>query len=136
MSSPSRECALPADLDSNFSNRSLLGARAQRSRRREIVILAWYLRRSLKRLRAEIHATVGTNELHERLTQVFRDVFADDALMLEPDTSASQVPGWDSLAHLRLMLTIEKTFRVKFTATEIGQLKNVGDLEKLLASKS
>ena len=35
-----------------------------------------------------------------------------------------------------LMLTIEKTFRVKFTATEIGQLKNVGDLEKLLASKS
>jgi acyl carrier protein len=79
---------------------------------------------------------VGTNELHERLTQVFRDVFADDALMLEPDTSASQVPGWDSLAHLRLMLTIEKTFRVKFTATEIGQLKNVGDLEKLLASKS
>lgn len=79
---------------------------------------------------------MGTNELHERLTQVFRDVFADDALMLEPDTSASQVPGWDSLAHLRLMLTIEKTFRVKFTATEIGQLKNVGDLEKLLASKS
>lgn len=79
---------------------------------------------------------MGTNELHERLTQVFRDVFADDELTLGPDTSASHVPGWDSLAHLRLMLTIEKTFRVKFTATEIGQLKNVGDLEKLLASKS
>lgn len=75
-------------------------------------------------------------ELRQRLTEVFRDVLDDDHLILAPDVTARQVPGWDSLSHLRLMLTIEKTFRIKFTASEIGHLKNVGELEKLIAAKT
>jgi acyl carrier protein len=45
------------------------------------------------------------------------------------------VAEWDSLSHVRLMLTIEKVFRVKFTASQVGSLKNVGELMDLLQSK-
>jgi acyl carrier protein len=74
-------------------------------------------------------------EIQERLTAIFRVVFDDDRLVLTPGLSADDVDGWDSLSHLRLMLSIEKGFKVKFTAAEVGKLKNVGDLQSLLASK-
>jgi acyl carrier protein len=42
------------------------------------------------------------------------------------------VDGWDSLTHIRLMLTVEKAFKIKFSTSEIGQLENVGDLVALI----
>lgn len=69
--------------------------------------------------------------IYATLTQVFRDVF-DDEFELRPDLSAADVDGWDSLTHIRLMLTAEKAFRVKFSTSEIGSLKNVGDLVRLI----
>jgi acyl carrier protein len=74
-------------------------------------------------------------DIQDRLTTIFRNVFDDDGLVLTPELTASDVDGWDSLSHLRLMLSVEKAFRVKFTAAEVGRLKNVGELESLLASK-
>ena len=47
---------------------------------------------------------------------------------LTPELSAKDVDGWDSLTHIRLMLTIEKAFKIKFSTSEIGKLENVGDL--------
>jgi acyl carrier protein len=49
--------------------------------------------------------------------------------------TADDVSEWDSLSHVRLMLTIERVFRIKFTASQVGNLKNVGDLMDLLQSK-
>jgi acyl carrier protein len=74
-------------------------------------------------------------EIQDRLTAIFRNVFDDDDLVLRPDLTANEVDGWDSLSHLRLMLSVEKAFKVKFTAAEVGRLKNVGELESLLAAK-
>lgn len=74
-------------------------------------------------------------DLQDRLTAIFRNVFDDEEIVLAPDLTAADVDGWDSLSHLRLMLNVEKAFKVKFTAAEVGRLKNVGDLESLLASK-
>jgi len=45
------------------------------------------------------------------------------------------VDGWDSLAHIRLMLTVERTFKVKFSTPEIGKLANVGGLVALIETK-
>jgi acyl carrier protein len=42
------------------------------------------------------------------------------------------VDGWDSLTHIRLMLTVEKAFNIKFSVSEIGKLENVGDLVTLI----
>jgi acyl carrier protein len=74
--------------------------------------------------------------IYARLTQVFRDVFDDDTIEPHPRLTAKEVDGWDSLAHIRLMLTVEKAFNVKFSASEIGKLENVGDLVALIQARS
>jgi acyl carrier protein len=76
-----------------------------------------------------------TGEIEHSLTQIFRDVFDDDTIVLRPDLSAKDVEGWDSLTHIRLLLTIERQFHIKFTVTEVGELKNVGGLTDLIQAK-
>jgi acyl carrier protein len=77
-----------------------------------------------------------TKEIYERLTDIFRDIFDDDALIVRPDLTADAVDGWDSLSHIRLLLTIEKAFKIKFSAAEIGKLRNVGELVAIIAGKT
>ena len=70
---------------------------------------------------------------------VFRQVFADDELQLTPSTTAADVDAWDSLAHLNLIVALEKRFGIKFATAEISRLKddgsNVGTLLDLLRRK-
>ena len=77
-----------------------------------------------------------TDQIENALTKVFRAVFDDDTIVLRPDLSAKDVPDWDSLTHIRLLFSIEREFRVKFTVTEVGELKNVGELIALIQSKT
>jgi acyl carrier protein len=51
------------------------------------------------------------------------------------DTIATQVPGWDSLNHVNVILAIENHFGVRFKPIEVLKLKNIGDLQALLTSK-
>ncbi len=75
------------------------------------------------------------SEVLEKLNDIFQDILDDDSISLTPETTAHDVENWDSLNHVRLMLTVSKTFNVKFSAAEIGKLKNVGDLVTLVRSK-
>lgn len=74
--------------------------------------------------------------IYTKLSEIFENVFDEDGIKVTPTLSAKDVDGWDSLAHIRLMLTIEKTFRIKFSTTEIGKLENVGDLVALIKSRT
>jgi acyl carrier protein len=42
------------------------------------------------------------------------------------------VEGWDSLAHVGLIVAVEKAFAVRFTTKEVQSLRTVGDLIALL----
>lgn len=77
----------------------------------------------------------GVDEIYPKLTQIFRDVFGDDSLVATPTMTAKDVAGWDSLRNIRLMLTIEKAYGVRFSASEIGKLQNVADLVHLVQAK-
>jgi acyl carrier protein len=75
-------------------------------------------------------------EIYARLAEVFETVFDEDSIHITPELSAKDVSGWDSLNHIRLLLTIEKTFKIRFSTSEIGKLKNVGDLATLIKAKA
>ena len=77
-----------------------------------------------------------TTSIYDKLTDVFHDVFEDDEIVLSPQLTAKDVEGWDSLTHVRLMLTVERAFSIKITAAEIGRLNSVGDLAELIARKA
>ena len=70
-----------------------------------------------------------------RLTSIFREVFDDDDLVLKPELTADDVDGWDSLTHVRLILTMQKAFGIKFSAADVAGMKNVGELVQLIESR-
>jgi acyl carrier protein len=78
-------------------------------------------------------------EIREQVQDVFRDVFEDPALVLNDRMTAEDVDGWDSLAHINLIVAIEKRLGVRFATAEISRLKddgaNVGSLVELVARK-
>jgi len=74
--------------------------------------------------------------IYARLAEIFEDVFEDDSIQLTPQLAAKDVDGWDSLTHVRLILTIERAFKIKFSTTEIGKLENVGDLAALIQARA
>jgi acyl carrier protein len=78
---------------------------------------------------------IATADVYDKLSAIFHDVFEDDHLVIEPRLTADDIPGWDSLTNLRLILTVQKEFGVKFTAHEITSLKNVGELANLVHAK-
>ena len=71
----------------------------------------------------------------DQLQSVFRDVFEDDELTIDRQTSAEDVDGWDSLMHVSLMINVERVFGVKFSTTQVASLKNVGELMDLIESR-
>ena len=68
----------------------------------------------------------------DRLNQVFQDVFDDDELTVTPRTTAQDVEGWDSQAHVTLMVNVEKAFGLRFSSSEVAALKKAGELVDLI----
>ena len=75
---------------------------------------------------------MNEDDIYARLASVFRDVFDDDELAITPELTADDVPEWDSMSHVRLMLSVERAFDTRFAAAEIANLKNVGELVSLI----
>jgi len=71
---------------------------------------------------------------HERLVGVFRDLFGDD-VVIEPTTTAADVEGWDSIAHINLLFLIEQTFGIRFAEDEFTRFVDVADLERTIEEK-
>ncbi len=71
-------------------------------------------------------------QIYSRLAGVFNEVFDDETIEVTPQLTAKDVDGWDSLTHIRLILSVEKEFKIRFTTSEIGNLENVGALVALI----
>jgi acyl carrier protein len=76
-----------------------------------------------------------TTDIFEKLNSVFNDIFDEDSLELTPQLTAKDIEGWDSLTHIRLILTVEKEFDVKFSTAELSQFENVGQLVDMINGK-
>jgi acyl carrier protein len=83
-----------------------------------------------------IAGNMNDAEIYTSLAKIFEDVFDEESIQLTPELTAKDVDGWDSLNHIRLILTVERAFKVKFSTSEIGKLNNVGDLVALIKSRA
>jgi acyl carrier protein len=64
----------------------------------------------------------------ERLQALMRDVFMDASIQIEPQMTAIDVPGWDSLSHTLLMLEIESAFGVQIDLEKVAGCADIGQL--------
>lgn len=74
-------------------------------------------------------------EVLERITDIIRENLDNDDIVLTAQTEAKDVDGWDSLAHVRIMVAVEEAFNVRFTTDEITSLKDVGSLIALIQAR-
>ena len=71
----------------------------------------------------------------EKISPIFRDVFDNPSLVIDVNSNASTVEGWDSFAHINLIVALEGEFGVNFSTKELGEMQCVGDLIQLLEIK-
>jgi len=76
-----------------------------------------------------------TDEIKNKLTEIIRDVLDDETITLTRETTAKDVEDWDSLAHISIIVAVEKEFKAKFDLYDIKRLKNVGDMIDLINTK-
>ena len=76
------------------------------------------------------------DEIYERLNEVFRDVFDDDSIKVNADTTAEDIEDWDSLNHITLIDAVESEFGVHFTMGEVSGMKNVGEMAQIIKERT
>jgi acyl carrier protein len=62
------------------------------------------------------------------LQDMFRQIFDDDGLVVTPATSRRDLADWDSVAHVKIILSLEEQFAIRFTEDEVSSIQTVGEL--------
>lgn len=75
-------------------------------------------------------------DILNRMTPIFQDILENDSLEITADLTAGDVDRWDSLAHVHILIALEKEFSIQFDVLQVGDLKNVGELATLIEKKS
>lgn len=80
------------------------------------------------------------DDFRERVQVIFREVFDDPRLELRDEMTAADVDGWDSMAHINLIIALERNLKIKFATAEVSKMKqsgqNGGSLLQLIADKA
>ena len=76
--------------------------------------------------------SVGVRMISDELKKTILTVLQLDEVEIGEETIAAQIPGWDSLMHVNVIIAVEKHFNVRFNNMEILKLRNVGDLQRLV----
>ena len=74
-------------------------------------------------------------EILKKVNAIFIDVLDNDDIVLNDETTANDVEDWDSLTHIQLVVAIEKSFKLRFTASQIREWKNVGEMCESIESR-
>lgn len=73
--------------------------------------------------------------LDPQLCEIVRDVIGDENVVLTETTTAQDVEGWDSLAHINIMVAVESQYGVSFTSDELSGFRDLGELQDLLRQR-
>lgn len=69
------------------------------------------------------------------LLDVLAAVFRCERASLADDADILSVPGWDSLTHMDMVLTLEREYGLQFTGDEIAELRSVAAIRSHLRDK-
>ena len=78
---------------------------------------------------------MSRDEILGKVADIMRDIFDDDELTVTCETTAADVEDWDSLEQINILVAIEKQFGLKFSVSEVEDLKNVGETVDLIVRK-
>lgn len=73
--------------------------------------------------------------IYEKLKSAILDELKIGEYEITAETQANQIPGWDSLNHMNVILSIEKSYGIRFSAYDVLRCNNIGDLQNLIDRK-
>lgn len=71
----------------------------------------------------------------EKLQKIILNELKLESFDFKDDTTANQVPGWDSFNHINVIMAVERDYNIHFKGIEVLKVKNMGELQKLVDSK-
>lgn len=78
---------------------------------------------------------MNKNDIVKRLTEVFRDVFDDDSIVINENTTSADIEDWDSIEHINLIGAVEDEFSMRFKMKEVSGMKNVGEMIAIISER-
>ncbi len=75
------------------------------------------------------------DKIIKRLNEVFRDVFDDDNICVNENTTSADIEDWDSLEHINLIAAVEDEFDMRFKMKEVSGMKNVGEMIAIISER-
>ncbi|MCR5142107.1 MAG: acyl carrier protein [Ruminococcus sp.] len=78
---------------------------------------------------------MNEKQIYERLNEVFRDVFDDEDITVNADTTADDIDDWDSIEHINLVGAVEDEFGLRFKMGEVSGMKNVGEMVDIIMKR-
>jgi len=76
-----------------------------------------------------------TDQVLPKVREAFKSVFDIDPQSLTLETSAGDIPGWNSLGHLSLTTNLEQTFGISFDVDELMEMENVREIVRIISAK-
>ncbi|MGE5340271.1 MAG: acyl carrier protein [Candidatus Omnitrophota bacterium] len=74
--------------------------------------------------------------MDKRLEKVIRGVFSmDEENPINENWTSDDIPDWDSVGHLNLILEVEKEFKVKIEIEEMFEIERLADISRILEKK-
>jgi acyl carrier protein len=70
-----------------------------------------------------------------QVQEIVRNVLDDDLIELTFATVAADIPLWDSIAHVRIMVEVERVFNFRFEIEELNSFNSVGALVDGICAK-
>ena len=71
----------------------------------------------------------------DRLNAIFQDIFDDETLTVNQNTTAKDIEDWDSLSHITLIGAVEDEFGMKFSMKEVVDMQNVGEMIAIITAR-
>lgn len=78
---------------------------------------------------------MSKQEVMQKLQEIFREVFDDDTIEINENTTANDIEEWDSLEHITLIGAVEKSFKMRFKMKEVSSMKNVGEMAEIILER-
>jgi acyl carrier protein len=71
-----------------------------------------------------------------KVREAFKSAFDIDPQLVTMDTTADDVPGWDSVGHLSLGATLEEVFGISLDVDDLMEMENVRQIVRIIETKT
>lgn len=78
---------------------------------------------------------MNREDIKTGLAEILKEVLSLPSVTISDTTTARDFKGWDSLAHIDIIIAAEERFEVRIPATKAARLKTLGELVDLILEK-